>query len=225
MRRLAAKHGLAMIGVLVLGVVGVSLEAHGQEPLAAGRDPARVAEEAVIAAHPELIRRNGRSLQVGPWTYTDSADCESGEDCLVHYVDAVWNGRHVGILVHSYEDQEYMLVTDGKETLLGDRPIPSPSGSRFFAGWHDDRDWTPHHGASVWEWEPLPQRLRIVDTAIVMFDSFVAWHGEGCVEFTGARGYGKGLQSIRSFWLAEQSDDWALLETRPASCMPASAAP
>ena len=36
------------------------------------------------------------------------------------------------------------------------------------------------------------------------FAGFVAWRGESCVEFTGARGYNVGLQPIRTFWLVER---------------------
>lgn len=189
----------------------------GERAQPGAADPESTAEAAVIAAHPALIRRTGRTLEIGGSTYIDKSDCENG-DCIIHYVDAVWQGEHVGLRVHYYEGGDYMLVTRGAETLLGDRPIPSPSGRRFFVGWHDDRDWAPHQGASVWEWEPHPRRLRIVDTALVMFDSFVAWRGEHCIEFTGARGYGLGLQPIRSFWLVEQGGDWALEEARPEGC-------
>ncbi len=220
MTRMQTRRGVGLAALMVLGFAGAggAMTAPAAGAQEAPADPARIAEAAVIAAHPALLRRTGRTLHIGEQTYVDSVDCESGDDCLVHYVDAVWKGQHVGLRVHWYEGQEYMLVTNGAETLLGEKPIPSPSGERFFAGWHDDRDWAPHQGASVWEWDPHPRRLRLVDTALVMFDSFVAWRGEGCVEFTGARGFGKGLEPIRSFWLFEQDGDWALTDHQPAQC-------
>jgi hypothetical protein len=51
-----------------------------------------------------------------------------------------------------------------------------------------------------------------------MFDSFIGWRGDSCIEFTGARGFNVGARPTQTFWLAEQNGDWQLLEKRPAIC-------
>ena len=176
------------------------------------------AEAALVAAHPDLMNRRGRVLSVRGQTFEDEGDCESG-DCTRYEADGVWKDQYVGVQVHYYEEGDYLLVDRNDHIPIGSRPIPSPSGRRFFTGHHDDRRWSPYQGASVWEWEPTPRRLRVVDTDIVQFDSFTGWRGDRCVEFIGARGYNVGLEPARTFWLAEQDGDWRLLEERPAVCV------
>lgn len=182
-----------------------------------GADP----EAALIAAHPHLLKRNGAALAVQGFVFMDARDCgadDYADDCVSYRVDGVWNGRDVGVEANYYEERDYFLVTGGDPLSIGARPISSPSGNRFFAGHHSDHRWSPIQGASVWEWNPHPRRLRVVDTDLVMFDRFVAWHGDGCVEFYGARGYMEELQPVRQFWLAEVEGDWRLLEERPPNC-------
>ncbi len=149
-------------------------------------------------------------------TFRDQGDCQLG-DCTRYHADGVW-GEYVGVEVGYYEGDDYYLVDRDGYLPIGSRPIPSPSGKRFFSGYHNDVQWSPYQGASVWEWEPHPRRLRIVDTDLVAFDTFVGWIGDRCVEFTGARGYNVGMLPTQTFWLAEQHGDWQLLETRPAIC-------
>jgi hypothetical protein len=179
-------------------------------------------DQAVISSYPALIVRDGASLKIAGQVFTDKGDCQAG-DCTRYRVDGVWHDRFVGIDVSQYEDSDYILIDakgNGSFLTIGSRPIPSPSGRLFFAGHHDDREWSPFHGASVWLWEPFPRRLRVVDTDLVVFDSFVAWRGDRCVEFKAARGFNVGMQPVRTFWLTEQEGDWRLLEKRPNDCRP-----
>jgi co-chaperonin GroES (HSP10) len=171
----------------------------------------------LIASHPNLMSRRGVVLEVQGQSFSDQGDCEV-EDCTRYRADSVWKEEYVGIQVSYYEESDYYIV-DRKDVLpIGSKPIPSPSGKRFFTGHQDDRGWSPYQGASVWEWEPRPRRLRIVDTDLVEFYSFVSWRGDKCVEFTGARGYNVDSRPEQTFWLAEQHGDWQLLEERPAIC-------
>jgi hypothetical protein len=212
MRLMAVIGKLACAGLAALTTLGCATSA----PERAGDSPG-YADFALAAKHPNLLQRNGRSLTVAGQRFDDTGNCNLG-DCTRHRADAVWHDRYVGLEVTRYEDADYLLLGAGDPISLGARPIASPSGKRFFAGTHDDRWWTPNQGASVWEWEPLPRRLRVVDTNLVAFDSFVGWRGESCVEFRGARGYNVRPEPVRTFWLVEREGDWQLTETRPAEC-------
>jgi hypothetical protein len=176
-------------------------------------------DDSIVAAYPHLIRREGPTLFVHGERYTDEGDCRSG-DCTRYRADGVWHDRYVGVEVGYYEGGGYLLLGPGESLPIMTRPIASPSGTRFFTGYHDDTSWTPYHGASVWDWHDYPRRLRTVDTHLVVFDSFTRWHGESCVEFRGARGgYGGGaMQPVRTYWLAEQDGDWRLVDERPQIC-------
>jgi hypothetical protein len=177
------------------------------------------AEAALAVAYPNLISRRGSVLAVRGQTFTDRGDCQTG-DCDRYRADGVWKAQYVGVDVSYYEEGDYFLVDSHDHIPIGSRPISSPSGRRFFTGHHDDRRWSPYQGASVWEWEPAPRRLRIVDTDLVAFESFVGWRGDSCVEFIGARGYNVEYRPARTFWLAEQDGDWRLSEEQPAMCAP-----
>lgn len=175
-----------------------------------------------IAAHPGFATRTSRTLTFkNGETLTDEGDCDEG-DCVEYRVDGVWHDRFVGVDLTQYEDSDYVIVNLGVNNSLvstAARPIPSPDGKLFFAGRHDDRAWDPLHGAAIWEFADYgPVRLRLVDTHLVMFDRFVAWRGNACVEFTGARDYNKGLKPIRTYWLAEEEGDWRLMESPSATC-------
>ena len=175
-----------------------------------------------IAAHPGLVTRTGRTLTFkNGETLTDEGDCNEG-DCVEYRVDAVWHGRFVGVDEARYESGGYLIINlsvNNSMTQTLARPIPSPDGKRFFAGRHNDSDWDVSQGAAIWDFDEYgPNRLRLVDTQLLMFDSFVAWRGNGCVEFTGARDYNRGLKPIRTYWLAEEAGDWRLLETPSAVC-------
>jgi hypothetical protein len=186
--------------------------------------PDSSSEQKIIAAHSAFIARDGSRLKIAGQVFADQGKCEEG-DCTRYRVDGVWHGRYVGIHVSRYEDGDYILIDakgNGHYRAIGSRPMQSPSGLLFFTGHHDDRDWSPYQGASIWQWEPVPRRLRVVDTDLVMFDSFVAWRDDRCVEFTGARGYNVGLQPVRTYWLSEQEGDWRLFETKPNQCGSAS---
>lgn len=183
----------------------------------------RDTDQPFIDAHPGLVTRKGTTLVFkNGETLTDEGDCGEG-DCTQYRVDGVWRGQFVGVDVTQYEDSDYLLVNlDANNSLefIGSRPIPSPDGKLFFAGFHDDRKWSPYQGASVWELDENvgPNRLRVVDTQLVAFDSFTAWRGNQCVEFKGSRGYNRGIQPTRVFWLARQEGDWQLLERPSAIC-------
>lgn len=189
----------------------------GSSAAAIQEDLRRESDVTLTSAHPELMSRTGAVLTVKGRSFADKGDCRAG-DCIRFRADAVWRNEHVGINVHEYEEADYLLIADGDDIPLGSRPIPSPSGRRFFTGHHDDRRWSPNQGAAVWEWEPHPRRLRIVDPDLVVFQEFVAWRGDGCVEFIGARGFNVAAAPTRTFWLAEQHGDWQLLEERPPTC-------
>jgi hypothetical protein len=145
----------------------------------------------------------------------------AGGDCTRYRADGVWHDKYVGVTVTYYETGDYLLVADGCKWAIRARPIKSPDGRRFFTGFHADNDeWTPSDGASVWDWHDYPRRLRVLDTHLVVFDRFTRWHGNNCVEFTGARGgYGGGdMEPTQAFWLAEQNRDWQLHEKQPSTC-------
>lgn len=182
------------------------------------QDLGKPSDSGLIRAHPNLISRNGGVLEVRGQTFRDQGDCQAG-DCTRYRADGVWNGEYVGVEVSYYEEGDYYLVGHNFREPIGSRPIPSPSGKRFFTGHHDDRRWSPYQGASVWEWEPHPRRLRVVDTDLVVFERLVGWRGDSCVEFTGARGYNVETRPMQTFWLAEQDGDWRLREERPAICV------
>lgn len=171
----------------------------------------------LISAYPGLVRRQGKVLTVLGQTFEDRGECVSG-DCTRYRVDGVWRNQYVGVEVSHYEETDYFLVMPNHHIPIGSRPIPSPGGKHFFSGHHDDRRWSPYQGSSIWTWNPFPRRLRIVDTDLVAFDSFVSWHGESCVEFTGARGYNVRMEPTRTFWLTEADGDWRLSGERPANC-------
>lgn len=175
-----------------------------------------------IAAHPGLVTRSGRTLTFrNGETLTDEGECDEG-DCFEWRVDGVWHDRFVGVSETQYEHAGYVIVNLGVNNSLvstASRPIPSPNGKLFFAGEHDDRAWDPLHGAAIWAFDEYgPNRLRLVDTHLLMFDRFVAWRGDKCVEFTGARGYNRDPKPIRTYWLAEEAGDWRLLETPSDVC-------
>lgn len=179
-------------------------------------------DASVIAANPDLVTRTGKTLRFrNGTTLTDEGDCSKG-DCVEYRVDGAWHKRFVGVDETHYEGGGYIVVNLGMNNSLvrtGSRPVPSPNGKLFFAGYHDDVELTPNHGAAIWEFdESGPSRLRLVETYQLMFDSFVAWRGSSCVEFTGARGYGRGMKPIRSYWLAEDQGDWRLLESPASTC-------
>ena len=208
---------IAMMGAL-LGGCAVTQE----YPLHSGaaaihEDLGQHSDDELIASHPNLMSRKGGVLEVRGQSFSDQGDCQAG-DCARYRADSVWKGEYVGIVVGYYEEGDYYLVDRNDHIPTGSRPIPAPSGKRFFTGHHDDRRWSPYQGASVWEWEPHPRRLRIVDSYLVAFDRFVGWRGDKCVEFTGARGYNVEVRPSQTFWLAEQYGDWQLLEERPAIC-------
>lgn len=192
--------------------------------LAAGAPAAGDKETAVAAVHPGLFERRGAELRLkNGAVFTDSGDCRSLH-CDRYRADAVWHGRYVGVAHDQYEGGSYFLVDTKQASSHADeiaaRPILSPSGRRFFAGHHSDMDWSPYQGAAIWEFNAGTgaDRLRVVDTRLLMFDSFVAWRGDGCVEFKGARGYGEMSRPTRTYWLVEQGGDWRLLEARAPSC-------
>jgi len=188
---------------------------------AIAKDLRASSDQALIQAHATLVVRDGPTLRIAGETFTDEGDCDQG-DCTRYRVDGVWHDRYVGIAVSHYEGGDYLLIDgrgNGHYYPIGSRPISSPSGRRFFTGHHDDVEWSPYQGASVWEWEPIPRRLRIVDTDLAMFVSFAGWRGDSCVEFTGARGFNVGLSPVRTYWLAEQQGDWRLFEGRPSTCI------
>lgn len=203
--------------VLLAGCNAQSFPYARSASVAEGKVGELSSDTALIEAHPQVLSRSGSVLKVGAQTFRDEGDCEAG-DCTRYRADGVWHDQYVGIKVDYYEEDDYFLVDRDVHIPIGSRPITSPSGKRFFTGHHDDRGWSPYQGASVWDWYPYPRRLRIVDTNLVAFESFVAWRGEQCVEFTGARGYNVGLSTTRTFWLVEQRGDWQLLEERPAAC-------
>jgi hypothetical protein len=172
----------------------------------------------LVVMYPNLMLRRGGVLVVRGHTFKDKGDCQTG-DCTRYRADGVWKGEYVGVEVSYYEEGDYYLVGKNFREAIGSRPIPSPSGTRFFTGHHDDRRWSPYQGASVWEWEPHPRRIRVVDTDLVVFEKLVGWRGDSCVEFTGARGYNVEPRPMQTFWLAEQDGDWQLREERPAICV------
>ncbi len=174
-------------------------------------------EADLISAYPHLIRRQEGILWVERMPFTNEGDCQEGA-CDYYRADGVWKGKHVGVDARYHEGRDYFLVTGNYAEPIGSRPISSPSGTRFFTGHQSYHGWTPYEGASVWEWEPQPSRLRIVDTHLVTFEEFVAWRGDGCVEFRGTRGLPSDETEVRNFWLAEQNGDWQLLENRPKTC-------
>jgi len=193
-----------------------------QLPLLSAPVPRTFTDLPFIAAHPGFVTRSGRTLTFrNGETLTDEGDCNEG-DCIEWRADDVWHDRFVGVSETQYEDSGYVIVNLGVNNSLvstASRPIPSPNGKLFFAGHHDDRAWDPLHGAAIWAFdESGPNRLRLVDTHLLMFDRFVAWRGDACVEFTGARGYSRGLKPTRTYWLAEEAGDWRLLEAPSAVC-------
>jgi hypothetical protein len=215
-QRLFIKIGLAMVSITPTACA--DSQSHlANSASAIQQDLARHSDAELVSAYPDLIKRTGGALIVRGQTFKDEGDCQSG-DCTRYRADGVWHSEYVGVDVAYYEEGDYFLVTRSDHIPVGSRPIPSPSGRRFFTGHHDDRRWSPYQGASVWEWEPHPRRLRIVDTDLVVFERFIGWRGEKCVEFTGARGYNVGMGPARTFWLAEQNGDWQLLEQRPPTC-------
>jgi hypothetical protein len=202
--------------LLLCGCAGTGL---GDQPVVSiAHDLRRHSDKPIVLAYPDLMRRDGAVLTVRGVTFADEGDCNQG-DCTRYRADQVWHGEYLGINVTYYEGSDYFLVIRNGIIPIGSRPIPSPSGKRFFIGQHNDREWSPYQGPSVWAWEPTPRRLRVVDTDLVTFDSFVGWRGDSCIEFVGARGYNTGLQPLRTFWLAEQSGDWQLLEKRSEICL------
>lgn len=209
---------LAFAALMLWGCAGSGISQRANAAASIAQELQQWPDTALVSDYPELMRRDGAILTANGMVFRDEGICEEG-DCVRHRVDGVWHERYVGVGVGYPEHDDYLLVVhDSLAIPIGSRPIPSPSGKRFFTGHHDDREWSPSQGASVWEWEPGPRRLRIVDTDLVVFDSFVAWRGDSCVEFIGARGYRIGMQPMRTFWLAEQHGDWQLLETRPGIC-------
>lgn len=209
---------LLLAGALV-GCTASGLPAPGGAAAAIAADLKQSSDAALLAAHPQLVRRKGPTLIVGAERFTDEGDCGQG-DCTRYRADGMWHGKYVGIDVSHYEGGDYILAGAGDAVAIGSRPISSPSGRRFFTGHQDDRDWTPYQGAAVWDWHEYPRRLRLVDTHLVVFHAFTSWHADACVEFTGSRGgYGGGeVQPVRTFWLAEEQGDWRLSEERPSAC-------
>ena len=203
---------------LLLGACSVRESRVEQSASTEGRQALQQHPDArLVSAHPHLMKRKGAVLEARGQTFADEGDCQSG-DCTRYRADGVWKGEYVGIDVSYYEEGDYFLVGRNDHIPIGSRPISSRSGTRFFTGHHDDRRWSQYQGASVCAWDPHPRRLRIVDTDLVAFYSFIGWHGDSCVEFTGARGFNVALETIRTFWLAERDGDWQLFEDRPAVC-------
>lgn len=172
----------------------------------------------LVRAHPRLLKRTGPVLTAKGKSFVDRGNCAVEGDCVHYLADGVWLDEYVGINVQHFEEGDYLLVTHYGTIPIGARPIPSPNGKRFFVGSHDDRQWSPYQGASVWEWEPHPRRLRVVDTDLVTFEEFIGWQGNSCVNFRGARGYNVRYEATKTFWLAESEGDWRLFENQPASC-------
>lgn len=205
----------AMIALLG-GAADVEPAKHSHEA-AAQQNPETASEADLISAYPAVISREGAVLTVQGTTFTDEGDCQEGA-CARYRADGMWKGKNVGVAASFHEGRDYFLVTGGFVEPIGSRPISSPSGNRFFTGHHSDHAWSPYQGASIWDWEPEPRRLRIVDTPLVSFDEFVSWRGDGCVEFRGTRGHPSEGAEVRSFWLAKRMGDWQLLESRPNTC-------
>lgn len=97
---------------------------------------------AVVAAHPELMRRDGGVLTVHGFPFNEDPDCDDGE-CAVYRVDRVWPGGYVGIAATYYEEGDYFLVGPNEMLAIGSAPISSPLEKRFFTGYHNDRAWSP----------------------------------------------------------------------------------
>ncbi len=172
------------------------------------------AEARLAAGYPGLFTRSGNTLRIGRNSFTDK-DCRNeNANCTRWRADAVY-GKWVGVSVDYYEQSNYVLVDPkGLSTNIGNRPISSPSGKRFFVLYEDPHEWNPLQGAAVWNWAGL-QRLRVVDPALVEVDRFVAWRGDSCVELVGRGRYPAPQQPL---WLAEQDGDWRLTTNRPPIC-------
>ena len=176
-----------------------------------------VTEARLAARYPGKFVRSGATLRIGENSFTDTGRCADDDDCVVHRADAVF-GEFVGVAIGYYEGSDYNLVGPRitANVAIGDRPVPSPDGKRFFVLVNDEmNDWTPLHGAAVWEWRSWgPVRLRVVDYHLQVIERFVAWRGDACVELLAWQQAG----APNPVWLAEQDGDWRLVRKRPAIC-------
>ena len=200
-------------GTVVLGLVAIV-----SAPATTGAvvDTTLAIEARLAARHPGRFVRNGTTLRIGENSFTDAGRCADDDaDCVVHRADAVF-GEFVGVAIGYYEGSDYYLVGPRitASVAIGDRPSPSPDGKRFFVLINDEmNEWTPLHGAAVWEWRSWgPVRLRVVDYHLQVIERFVAWRGNACVEMLAAR------PNTPLVWLAEQAGDWRLFDKRPTNC-------
>lgn len=209
----------ASIGMILAGAALALLLGISADPVAAAQpDEGLAAEAALAAAQPGLFRRNGNTLRIGENALTDNVTACTREDtpCVNYRADRIF-GRHVGVRVESFEAGSYLIVGQkaGDHTEIGDPPVPSPSGKRFavVAG-NEMASWLPLDGAAVWEWRAgAPQRLRVVDYALMKIENVIAWHGDACVELEGWP-----ETEATSVWLSEHDGDWQLSRKRPRMC-------
>lgn len=175
-----------------------------------------------IAAHPGLAVRTGRLLRIGEARLIDDGAACDGSGCERFRFDRPWFDNLVGVEVSHDENGDYLLVATKGQGLyyIGDKPHPSPSGRYFLTGLGSDANDTSvgglANGVYLWRSKDIA-RLRTVDDARIHFSAFVAWHGDGCVEFTGTPDYGTGKAEAH-YWLVAEPLDWALHDRSPPAC-------
>ncbi|WP_174274272.1 hypothetical protein [Sphingomonas bacterium] len=181
----------------------------------------RVRPDAALTDLPFPVRRDGRILEVGAIRFVDEGDCDRPQ-CARYRLDAVLPGGHVGVRASRYESGDYWVVGNaGDATAIGGKPVASPSGRYLFVGLRDDLNGESDTGIpnsiALWRSRDM-QRVRAVDWPIVTLKAFVAWHGDGCVEFTGQGGGVTLPDKPRPYWLVEEPIDWVLHDTAPSAC-------
>jgi hypothetical protein len=182
-------------------------------------------DAAALAANPGIATRSGRVLRIGDLRFVDEGECD-GSGCERYRFDRMWPGGYAGISLDRDETSDYWLVKAPSEaTAIGTKPIASPTGRYLFVGFLDELSGTSATGLpdsiAIWQIDRPGlglTRIRLIDLSIVAFDTFVAWHGDNCVAFTGNRGDGRTPPESRHFWLVEERLDWVLHDTQPAAC-------
>jgi hypothetical protein len=205
---------------LTLAAAALAIAAPAASAPQADKD---LATEARLAAkYPGLIKRNGNTLRIGSKSFTDKGRCANDDSDCATYRAVQVRGDYVGVRAGYYEGSDYYFVRrDGQvSTNVGDDPLPSPNGKRFFVlVWDPHTFWDPLKGAAVWEWRQGPQRLRVVDEGITYVNRLVAWRSNACVEMLAAdTDEARDAGQTHRVWLAEQNGDWRLSRKRPPIC-------
>ena len=175
-----------------------------------------------LVALPGTARRDGRVLGIGDWQLVDEGAACDGSGCVRYRFDRLWPGGLAGVKVGSDENSDYLLL--GTKTAfmeyVGGEPHSSPSSRYFFTGVgseiNDESVGGVLNGSYIWR-SADGVRLRTVDDATVHPTSFIAWHGDDCVEFEGFP-QADIAQGEHRFWLVRDPLDWTLHDRLPETC-------